>query len=157
MNLAERVEVLDGRRLVFGGVFAVANRTQRLMDARMPDVTARQWWALVMLEMFDEPPTLTQLAQAMDTSHQSLKGIIKHLEARGFVELSPDPADARMLRIIATPKVAEWSEATAEEQQYFLDAMFTGLSDTEASALGKALMTLHTALGVLENKQDESR
>jgi DNA-binding MarR family transcriptional regulator len=157
MILAEQVAGFDGRKLVFGGVFAVANRLQRLLDARLPELTARQWWTLVILELFDDPPTLTQLAQAMDTSHQSVKGIVKHLEAGGFVELIPDPKDARAQRINPTAKVAQWSEETAAQQQAFMDAMFAGMSDAEATTLGESLLKVHAALGVLEDEKGTSR
>ena len=157
MILAEQVASFEGRKLVFGGVFAVANRLQRLLDARLPELTTRQWWTLVILDLFDQPPTLTQLAQAMDTSHQSVKGIVKHLEAGGFVELSVDPKDARAQRVSPTAKVGQWSEATLGQQEAFMDAMFAGMSDKEAAALGEGLMKVHAALGVLEDQKGANR
>jgi DNA-binding MarR family transcriptional regulator len=155
MDLAAVAEGMDPRKQVFGGVFVVANRVQRLLDAWLPELTTRQWWAVVMLQMLGEPPTLTQLAQAMDTSHQSVKGIVKHLEAKGFVELRPDPTDARAQRIALTPKVGAWSEATDARADAFLDAMCAGLTETELTALGRSLLAIHTALGAMEHDQKE--
>ncbi|MDR1851454.1 MAG: MarR family transcriptional regulator [Propionibacteriaceae bacterium] len=153
IDLSDKAQGFDGPTLVFGGVFAVANRLQRLLDAHLPELTSRQWWALVMLSLFDEPPTLTQLSAAMDTSHQSLKTVLNHLEKLGFVQIVPDQKDTRALRIIATEKVARWSEGAAEAQSEFMAAMFAGISEEESLKIGQALVKLHENLGEMESNR----
>jgi DNA-binding MarR family transcriptional regulator len=139
---------------VVGSLFATANRLQRVLDGQLPELTARQWWVLVMLELFDAPPTLTQLAEAMDTSHQSLKGLVGHLVSKGFAELETDPSDARALRIVPTAKVGEWSKATAAQSERFMDAMFAGVDSERLTVVGSALMEIHAALGGIEHQAE---
>ncbi|MDR1441265.1 MAG: MarR family transcriptional regulator [Bifidobacteriaceae bacterium] len=152
MDLARAVEGVGARKIVLGGLFATANRLQRVLDGQLPELTARQWWVLVMLEIFDAPPTLTQLAEVMDTSHQSLKGLVGHLASKGFVEVGVDPSDARALRVIPTAKVGEWSKATAGQSERFMDAMFAGIDGERLALVGEALMDIHAALGGIERQ-----
>ena len=152
MDLARAVEGVGVRKMVLGGLFAAANRLQRVLDVQLPELTALQWWVLVMLELFDAPPTLTQLSEAMDTSHQSLKGLVERLVSKGFVELEADPNDARALRIVPMPRVREWSGATAARSEQFMDAMFAGLDSERLAVVGEALMEIHAALGDIEQQ-----
>ncbi|MCI1640936.1 MAG: MarR family transcriptional regulator [Actinomyces sp.] len=150
MDLSERAAGMDAEHLVFGGVFAVANRLQRTLDAAMPELTAKQWWLLVMLQTSPGPPTLTELAEAADTSHQNVRQILDRLEAKGFVRLAPDEEDARATRIHVTAKARRWGADTDAEARRFMAAMYRGLTPTELDALGKGLALLHSNLSRLD-------
>ncbi len=55
-------EKMDKRLIIFANVFLLSNRLQTILDREMGEVTSKQWLVLVMLGMFDEPPTLKELA-----------------------------------------------------------------------------------------------
>ncbi|MDR2379734.1 MAG: MarR family transcriptional regulator [Bifidobacteriaceae bacterium] len=153
MSLDERVAAMDAERLVFGAVFAVANRLQRVLDQVMPQVTAKQWWLLVMLSMFDEPPTLSELAKAADTSHQNARQVLDKLAGKGFVKLVPDETDGRASRVIATSKADEWGKATEGQAREFMAAMYSGLSKTELVTVASGLLRIHDALGDIDKEK----
>lgn len=144
---------LDAERLVFGSVFAVANRLQRVLDSAMPEITAKQWWLLVMLSRFDEPPTLGELSKAADTSHQNTRQILDKLADKGFVTLVPDGMDRRASRIVATEKVDDWGRATEEQARAFMAQMYAGFSSDELTALASGLMRLYGALGEMTKEK----
>lgn len=150
MELSERVRDLDPEHLVFGGVFAVANRLQRTLDSLLPGLTAKQWWLLVILSLFEEPPTISELARTADTSHQNTRQLLDRLEEKGFVHLLPDSQDARALRVHSDGRVAEWGQETAGQAQEFMEAMYSRLSREDLAQLGRSLLAVHTALGELE-------
>ncbi|MDR1634257.1 MAG: MarR family transcriptional regulator [Bifidobacteriaceae bacterium] len=151
MDLEDTLTGMDAERVVFGGVFAVANRLQRVLDRAMPQVTAKQWWLLVMLSMFDAPPTLGELADAANTSHQNTRQVLDKLAAKGFVTLAPDQRDGRACRVVATGKVEEWSKATGGQAREFMAAMYAGLSPAELTTIASGLLRIHDTLGCMEH------
>jgi len=149
MDLAEKAAGLDTGRLVLGGVFAVANRLQRVLDKVLPEVTAKQFWLMVLLSQFDAPPTLTELADAADTSHQNVRQTLDKLVAKGFVRLEPDARDRRASRVHATAEVERWGMETQAPAAEFMAAMTEGISPDELDTFGRVLVRLHTNLGVI--------
>ena len=146
MELSERAAGLAIEPLVFGGVFAVANRMQRVLDRVLPELTAKQFWLLVVLSQFEAPPTLTQLADAADTSHQNVKQTLDKLVAKGFVQRVPDAADRRASRVRATEEVGRWTAETAAQAGRFMSDMYAGISPEELDAFGQVLMRMHANL-----------
>lgn len=152
MNLEEG-QTMDSELLVFGQVFAVANRLQRVLDVVLPEVTTKQWWLLVRLSQFPEPPTLSELAKAADTSHQNTRQILNKLAERGFVEFVPDQTDGRVSRVVATEKVAAWGRETESQSRQFMAQMYAGLSKEELATVASGLTRIHEALGSIDTKE----
>jgi len=152
MDLADKAAGLDTGRLVLGGVFAVANRLQRVLDKVLPEVTAKQFWLMVMLSQFDAPPPLTELADAADTSHQNVRQTLDKLVAKGFVRLEPDVRDGRASRVHATAEVARWGGETQAPAARFMAALTDGISPDELDTFGRVLVRLHTNLGVISDE-----
>jgi DNA-binding MarR family transcriptional regulator len=146
MELNKRVAGMDSAHVVFGSIFAVANRLQRVLDAVMPELTAKQFWLLAVLSLFEEPPTLTELAEASGTSHQNVRQLLGKLQTKGFVRLTPDGKDARATRIEATDKAHEWGMATNAQARDFMADMFSGISLADLDVLARSLLSIHSAL-----------
>ena len=94
------------QHVVFGTIFSVANRLQRVLDVVLPELTAKQFRLLIVLSLFKEPPTLSEVADASDTSHQNVRKLLERLEKKGFVKLSPDPHDSRATRVHMTARAS---------------------------------------------------
>jgi DNA-binding MarR family transcriptional regulator len=61
-------------------------------------LTHTQWWAL--MHVFEhEGATQSELATIMQLGRASAGGVIERLEAKGWVERRPDPADNRVRRV----------------------------------------------------------
>ena len=155
MDLADGAAGLDAGQLVLGGVFAVANRLQRVMGKVLPEVTAKQFWLMVLLSQFDAPPTLTELADTADTSHQNVRQTLDKLVAKGFVRLEPDARDRRASRVYATGEVERWVVETQHQAAEFMAAMCDGISPEEFDTFGRVLVRLHTNLGTIGNADDQ--
>ena len=68
-------------------------------------VTRSQWWVLANLSRHNgEGMMQTELAKVMDVGKVTLGGLIDRLEASGYVERQPDPADRRAKRVVMTSK-----------------------------------------------------
>ena len=140
------LEAMDPRQVVFGNIFLLANRLQTVMDQTANGLTARQWFVITMLELFDQPPTLKQLAAACSCSHQNVKQLVLRLEAKGFLRIEPDPDDRRAMRILPTDSCRRWGEENNDLAVRFLEEMFRGLSLREIEGMKDTQQTLHTNL-----------
>lgn len=148
-------ENMDPRYIIFGNLFLVANRLQTVMDNEAKDLTAKQWFLILMLGMFDNPPTLKELAKMCDTSHQNTKQIVLKLEAKGFVRIEKDEKDGRAMRIIATEKCKEWDEANREFSTTFINTMFDHLTKEEIAITCSSLFKLYDSLGEMQNERKD--
>lgn len=133
---------MDKRLLVFGYLFRVANRLQSKMDSQMEDLTAKQWVVVMALGFFEEPPTLKQLAEACDTSHQNTKQLVMKLAQKGFVTIHNDEKDGRAMRIVASDQCEQWDKDNEQIATRFIDRMFSGMSMEEIAALSGSLMKI---------------
>lgn len=133
---------MDKRLIVFGYLFRVANRLQSKMDAQMEDLTAKQWFVLLALGLFDEPPTLKQLAMACDSTHQNTKQLVVKLREKGFLTVDSDTKDGRTMRIKTTEKCLQWDQDNEEKAKAFVEEMFQGFSAAEVGALCESLFKL---------------
>lgn len=133
-------EEMDQRLVVFGYLFRVANRLQSKLNAQMRDLTAKQWFVLLALGSFEQPPTLTQLAAACDTSHQNTKQLVLKLAEKGFVTIHHDEQDGRAMRIAASDKCGAWERENQPMAAQFVDAMFAGMGMEEVAELSSSLM-----------------
>ncbi len=105
---------LEARAEIFGSVFLIAQHLTRRADRELADLglTTRQWLLLAVLTKTfpGVSPTLSQAAQEYGSSRQNIKQMALGLEARGFVRLVADPADARATRIEVTELVQAFDE-----------------------------------------------
>ena len=150
MDISTRVEGMDGPHLIFAAVFSVANRLQRVLDSLMPQITTRQWWLLVILSLFDKPPTLTELSKAADTSHQNTRQILNKLVEKGFIHIIPDPSDVRAYRIVTTDLVSQWGAETSHAADELMRAMYAGIEPQDIETVGSSLIRIHQNLGHIE-------
>ena len=144
------LDKMDARYVVFGSIFLLANRLQTVMDKSARDITAKQWFLLMVLGLFDAPPTLSQLASAMDSSHQNVKQLALKLEKKGFVRIQPDPDDRRALRIVMTDAFSQWDRRNRAFQESFIGTMFRDLTEQEIHTMKRAQLKLYDALQTMK-------
>ncbi len=143
---------MDKRLLIFGGLFTTSNRLQILMDQTIEDLTAKQWFVIAILELFKEPPSLIQLANACDSSYQNIKQIVLKLEKKGFVKLESNKNDKRAKSVVMTSKIKTWSEQNKEMTEEFVDSMFIGLTQKEIDDFSNTLLKIYEKLGNMKEE-----
>lgn len=139
-------EMMDKRLIVFGYLFRVANRLQSKMDSQMKELTAKQWFVILVLGLFEQPPTLKQLAEACDTSHQNTKQLVMKLAEKGFVTVRNDETDSRAMRIKASKQCEQWDKDNERIAAQFIDNMFSGMSTDEVIHLSNSLIKIYKNL-----------
>lgn len=133
-------ELLGERAAVFGRVFVLHQHLARIADAALEPLglTSRQWLLLAVLTRAfpGGAPTLTEAAAVYGSSRQNVKQVARGLVARGYLEMRPDPNDARATRLQVTPRVAEFdSPAGQARSAELLAGVFAGLERDELMVL----------------------
>ena len=70
---------------LLGLLSAFDNRFQAIADSTMQEISWKQFFAIICINMCKEKPTIKELAEIMGSSHQNVKQILLKLEKKGFV------------------------------------------------------------------------
>ena len=116
---------------LLGLLSAFDNSYQATADAFFGELSWKQVFAIVCIDMCREAPTLRELSQVMGSSHQNVKQILLKLEKKGFGEMQTDEKDRRKQRIFLTEKAREFSASHDAQSQKIVEAIFEGIPQEE--------------------------
>ena len=133
---------------LLGLLSAFDNRYQASADAFFGEVTWKQFFAVICINLCKEPPTINDLAEVMGSSHQNVKQILLKLEKKGFVATVPDEKDKRKQRIFVTDccrAFLEKNDNNGERSNRIIGRIFDGVEEKELS------ITIQTILKMERN------
>ena len=144
-------EVTRARADTFAMMFIVTQQLTRRADRELAHlgISTRQWLLLAVVKQGfgGGPVRLGAVAAAYGTSRQNVKQIALQLESRGYLELRPDPDDARALLLEATPKVAVFdAPAERRRQGRFFRDILAGFAEADVQQLHELLRAWHRML-----------
>ncbi|MEG0857509.1 MAG: MarR family transcriptional regulator [Terrisporobacter sp.] len=121
------------QRYIFGEIFLISNRLQTIGDEFLGEVTTKQWFFLVVIAEFfkEEAPSISEIAARMGTSRQNVKQIALKLEKKGFVIISKDEKDSRILRVTITEKSMVYWQNRYEKDDEFMQHIFRNMDEKE--------------------------
>ena len=160
MNLEE---VIQSDKVDFSGVpssyyligllSAFENRFQAMADSMMQEISWKQFFAIICINMCKEPPTLKELSDILGSSHQNVKQILLKLEKKGFICFERDEADKRKQRIVLTKECRQFCEKNDEMSQKTMMGMFEGIPEKDIKTSIKTIITIEKNLkGLSENE-----
>ena len=129
-----------------GLLSAFGNRFQTVADSFFDEITWKQFFAIVCINLCKESPTINELSAIMASSHQNVKQILLKLEKKGFVEMYVDEKDRRKQRIVTTGVCDEFCIKNAEESQTRMDQMFEGISEEQIFATIQTIIQMERNL-----------
>ena len=130
---------------LLGLLSAFENRFQAVADSTMKEVSWKQFFAVICVNMCKENPTVKELAEIMGSSHQNVKQILLKLEKKGFVTITVDENDKRKQRIELTDYCREFCTKNDEMTMSIMKKMFTGISEEQLQ------VTIQTIIQIEEN------
>lgn len=142
----KKEENLEKEKYIFGSLFLLANKLQVIMDRELAnhDLTAKQWFlSAIIEEFFEGPPTISEVAKVMGSTHQNIKQIALKLEKNGFMDIVKDPKDRRVNRLKFTPKSIDFWQERQGESVNFLKELFKDLSSEEIEKMFVGMNKLH--------------
>lgn len=137
----------DDKHIIFALIFMLSNQLQTIGDSFFQEVSTKQWFVLLVLNIMNGyTPTLSELSEAVGSTHQNVKQLVLKLEQKGYVELSKDEEDARRLRIKPTQKSAELSKAYDEKSFEFLNRLFESFKDEDLVVTKNVMFNMRVIL-----------
>lgn len=89
---------------VFDDALTLSEKVERIGRKRFGELTGRQAMFLAMVRLFEERPSLGDVARKARCSHQNAKTVLSALHKKGFLDFYLDERDQRVLRIHLTEK-----------------------------------------------------
>ena len=134
---------------LLGLLSAFDNSYQAAADAFFNEISWKQMFAIVCIDMCREAPTLRELSQVMGSSHQNVKQILIKLEKRGFVEMQVDEKDRRKQRIFLTEKARAFSASHDAQSQQIVSRIFAGIPEEELDVTIQTILHMERNLKTL--------
>ena len=116
---------------LLGLLSAFENRFQAMADNMMKEISWKQFFAIICINMCKEAPTIRELSEILGSSHQNVKQILLKLESKGFVEFMEDANDKRKQRIALTKKCRKFCEKNNEMSMMVMAKMFEGIPERD--------------------------
>ena len=126
---------------------------QRLVEL---DLTTAQGHAIGYLRRAKDPPCARDIETVYGLSHATVSGILSRMEAKGFIELRPDPVDRRIKRIFLLEKGHACSQEIRRHIQDTERSMAAGFSQEELALFRSFLSRAIGNLAVSHNQTERS-
>ncbi len=133
---------------LLGLLSAFDNRFQAVADSTMKEVSWKQFFAIICINLCKDKPTVKELAEIMGSSHQNVKQILLKLEKKGFVSIAVDENDQRKQRIELTDYCREFCLKNDEMTIGILKKMFAGVSEEQLQ------VTIQTIIQIEDNLKE---
>ena len=133
---------------LLGLLSAFDNRFQALADSMMKEISWKQFFAVICINLYKEKPTVKELAEIMGSSHQNVKQILLKLEKKGFVHITADVNDKRKQRIKITDYCRDFCNKNDEMTANIMKKMFDGISQQQLQA------TIQTIIQIEDNLKE---
>ena len=137
---------------LLGLLSAFDNRYQAAADAFFKEITWKQFFAVICINLCKEPPTINELSDVMGSSHQNVKQILLKLEKKGFIAFITDDKDKRKQRILVTDRCRDFLEENdnnGKQSQYIIGRIFDGVSEKDLNTTIKTIMRMERNLSGL--------
>ncbi|MBQ8799724.1 MAG: MarR family transcriptional regulator [Lachnospiraceae bacterium] len=139
---------IEAPNFLLGLISAFENRFQAVADNAMQEISWKQFFAIICINMCKTPPTIKELAEIMGSSHQNVKQILLKLEKKGFVRLTTDESDKRKQRIELMPYCYEFCRKNDDKSTELIRKMFDGISEEQLQT------TIQTILQIEDNLKE---
>ena len=156
-------EVIQSDKVDFSGIpssyyligllSAFENRFQAMADSMMQEISWKQFFAIICINMCKEPPTLSELSDILGSSHQNVKQILLKLEKKDFIRFEQDEEDKRKQRIVLTKSCRKFCEKNDDMSQKTMMGMFEGIPEKDIKTTINTIITIEKNLkGLSENE-----
>lgn len=131
---------------LLGLLSAFDNRFQAMADRNMAEISWKQFFAIICINLCKENPTIKELAEILGSSHQNVKQILLKLEKKGFVNIYADVDDRRKQRIELTDYCRDFCEKNGDMSKQVIAKMFEGVSQEQLQVTIRTIIQIENNL-----------
>ena len=133
---------MEASFFLLGVLSAFDNRYQAKADSFFEDISWKQFFVIICINLCKNPPTIKELAEITGSSHQNVKQILIKLEKKGYIQTLSDETDKRKQRIVLTEKTRTFCESHDEESEKIVHGIFAGIDPQEIAITIKTIMQM---------------
>lgn len=137
------------RAFMLGLLSAFENRFQACADKFFRQITWKQFFAIICVNLCKESPTINDLARVMGSSHQNVKQILLKLEKKGFIRMIPDKKDKRKQRIALTEECLAFCEKNDRQSREMIEKMYQGIPEEQLLITTQTLIQMERNIEAL--------
>lgn len=130
---------------LLGLLSAFENRFQAMADKLMGEISWKQFFLIICINMCKEDPTIKELAQIVGSSHQNVKQLLLKLESKNFVSIYIDEYDKRKQRVCLTDYCMEFCKKNDDMSSHIMQCMFSDISEEQLQ------ITINTITAIEKN------
>ena len=135
---------------LLGLLSAFENRFQAISDQTMQEISWKQFFAIICINLCKEPPTLRELSEILGSSHQNVKQILLKLEKKDFIQFQTDEKDKRKQRIVLTERCGQFCEKNQEISTAIMNRMFDGIPQEDLASAIRTIIRIEKNMRGLE-------
>ncbi len=136
---------------IYGTLFSLCNRIQTIGDKEFTDITMRQHFLMISLGMFENPPTLKEMAELIGCSYQNVKRMAENLQKKEFLKIVQDSKDKRKLLLVSTGKLEKLTDSNSAKTIIFMSKLFKNISREDLMITLNTLIKMdHNIGGIIE-------
>lgn len=143
--------------VLIGMLHRFSNRYQALADGYLGDMSWKQLLFLRVVDAFEKPPTLNEMAKLLGCSSQNTNAFSLKLQKMGFVFTEQDPEDRRRQIIYLTVQAKDYLSKKGDNAQNFARGLFNAVTPDETETILCALIRLLDSLDDLEKRLNEEQ
>lgn len=137
---------MEASFFLLGVLSAFDNRYQAKADSFFEDISWKQFFVIICINLCKNPPTIKELAEITGSSHQNVKQILIKLEKKGYIQTLSDETDKRKQRIVLTEKTRTFCESHDEESEKIVHGIFAGIDPQEIAITIKTILQMEKIL-----------
>ena len=135
---------------LLGLISAFENRFQAMADSTMKEISWKQFFAIICINLCKEPPTIRELSDILGSSHQNVKQILLKLEKKGFIAFLSDENDKRKQRIVLTDTCRAFCEKNDDMSIHIMTKMFDGIPEKDIKTTINTITRIEKNLNEVE-------
>ena len=139
---------IESSYFLLGLLSAFDNRFQAMADRTMEEISWKQFFAIICINLCKENPTIKELAEIIGSSHQNVKQILLKLEKKGFINITIDENDRRKQRVELTESCMEYCKKNDDVSRQTMKKMFEGISEEQLQ------VTIQTIIQIEDNLKE---
>ncbi len=149
-----KLDLVSDSQYIFGSLLTISSKLDTLLERELREfgVTSKQWLVFLVIEsLYDNPPTINEVAKTIGSSHQNIKQIALKLEEKGLLNRKKDLKDRRVTRLEITDKSNEFWSSTRPKGNQFIKNVFENISSDELYTVRVVMQKLLDNLTYLDD------
>lgn len=131
------------KRQLMKTLSSLSTKMKQLERSKSGDLSGSQLLLIPLIDSFENPPTLGELAEVNGSSYQNTRQLLIKLESSGYVNVKQDNDDSRAIRITLTKKGEKLNEEYYKNMKERLSKLFENIEDDDVEPALRVISTIY--------------